>query len=97
MKRVSFHELAESELNDTATFFENETEGLGFRFLAAVEASVAQIRQHPESSPIIDQDVRCKVLRRFPYSIMYSVKTDRIRVLAVANQSRRPFYWRGRT
>jgi hypothetical protein len=26
---------------------------------------------------------------------MYSVKTDRIRVLAVANQRRRPFYWRG--
>jgi Prolyl oligopeptidase family len=73
-KRISFHELAELELNDAAIFFENETGGLGFRFLAAVEASVAQIQQHPEASPIIDQDVRSKVLRRFPYSIMYSVK-----------------------
>jgi len=95
--RISFHELAEFELNDAATFFENETEGLGVRFLAAVEASVAQIQQHPEASPIIDQDVRRKVLRRFPYSIMYSVKTDRIRILAVASQRRRPFYWHGRT
>ncbi len=94
---ISFHELAESELNDAATYFENETEGLGFRFLAAVEASVAQIQQHPESSPIIDQDVRQKVVRRFPYNIMYFVATDRIRILAVASQRRRPFYWRGRT
>jgi len=96
-KRISFHELAELELNDAAIFFESETEGLGFRFLAAVESAVTQIEQHPEASPIIDQDVRSKVLRRFPYSIMYSVKTDRIRILAVGSQRRRPFYWRGRT
>ena len=96
-KRISFHEIAELELNDAAIFFESETEGLGFRFLAVVETAVSQIQQHPEASPIIDQDVRRKVLRRFPYSIMYSIKSDRIRILAVANQKRRPFYWRGRT
>lgn len=95
-KRVSFHELAELELNDAAIFFEGETEGLGLRFLTAVESAVGHIQQHPEASPIIDQDVRCKVLRRFPYSIMYSIKPDRIRILAIANQKRRPFYWRGR-
>jgi len=96
-KRVSFHELAEFELNDAAVFFESETEGLGLRFLSAVQAAAVYIQQHPEASPIIDQGVRCKVLRKFPYSIMYSIKPDRIRILAVANQKRRPFYWRGRT
>jgi hypothetical protein len=96
-KKVSFHELAEFELNDAAVFFEIKREGLGLRFLSAVEAAVAHIRQHPEASPVIIQDVRSKVLRRFPYSVMYSIKPDRIRILAVANQKRRPFYWRGRT
>ena len=95
-KEVSFHELAEFELNDAAVFFEIRREGLGLRFLSAVEAAVAHIREHPEASPVIMQDVRCKVLRKFPYSIMYSIKPDRIRILAVANQKRRPFYWRGR-
>jgi hypothetical protein len=95
-KGISFHELAELELNDAAIFFESETDGLGFRFLGTVEAAVEHIRQYPEASPIVDQEVRCKVLRRFPYSIMFSIKPDRIRILAVANQKRRPFYWRGR-
>jgi toxin ParE1/3/4 len=94
--RVSFHELAEFELNDAAVFFESKTEGLGFRFLATVEAAVAEIRRHPQASPIIRQNIRCKVLRKFPYSIMFSVKPDRLRILAIANQKRRPFYWRGR-
>jgi toxin ParE1/3/4 len=96
-KKVSFHELAEFELNDAAVFFEIKREGLGLRFLSAVEAAVAHIREHPETSPVIMQDIRHKVLRRFPYSLMYSIKPDRIRILAVANQRRRPFYWRGRT
>ena len=94
--RVSFHELAELELNDAAVFFEMKREGLGLRFLAAVEAAVAHIQEHPEASPIIIQNVRRKVLRRFPYSVMYSIKPDRIRILAIANQRRRPFYWRSR-
>ena len=95
--KVSFHELAEFELNDAIVFFETERDGLGLRFLTAVEAAVAQFRDHPEASPLIIQDIRRKVLRRFPYSILYSIKPDRIRILAVANQRRRPFYWRGRT
>jgi toxin ParE1/3/4 len=64
--------------------------------LSAVEAATVHIQQHPESSPIIAEDVRRKVLRKFPYSIMYAIKPDRIRILAIANQKRRPFYWRGR-
>ena len=95
-QRVSFHELAEFELNDAAVFFENEREGLGVRFLAAVQDAVAHIQQHPQASPVIIEDIRCKLVRKFPYSIMFSIKPDHIRILALANQKRRPFYWQGR-
>jgi toxin ParE1/3/4 len=95
-KRVSFHELAEFELNDAAVFLETEREGLGLRFLSAVETAVSQIQQHPQASPIVIEDIRRKVLRRFPYSLIFSIKPDRIRILAIANQKRRPFYWQGR-
>jgi len=70
MKRVSFHELAEFELNDAVVFFESKTAGLGTRFLTAVEKAVAQIERHPQASPIIRHDVRRKLVWNFPYSIM---------------------------
>jgi len=95
-KRVSFHELAEIELNDAAIYFENEKEGLGFRFLAAMQTAITHIQEHPQASPIIIEDIRRKVLRRFPYNLIYSIKPDRIRILAIASQKRRPFYWHGR-
>jgi len=52
-KAVSFHELADFELNDATVFLELEREGLGLRFLTAVETAVTYIRDHPEASPVI--------------------------------------------
>jgi hypothetical protein len=78
---VSFHEHAEFELNDAAVFFESKTAGLGDRFLSAVEKAVAEITQHPQASPIILHQVRRKLVRKFPYSIMYTIQSDHIRLL----------------
>jgi len=96
IRHVTFHELAEQELLDAAHYYENQSAGLGFAFLEEIEHAVAQICEHPESTYQISPLVRRKIVRRFPYSIMYSVQDDRIRILAIANQRRRPFYWRGR-
>ena len=59
--RVSFHELAEFELNDAAVFFENEMEGLGPRFLSAVQAAVVYINNIPKPHPLSMEmlDVKC--------------------------------------
>jgi len=35
-------------------------------------------------------------MKHFPYSLVYIVSKDEIRILAVAHQSRRPDYWAGR-
>lgn len=35
-------------------------------------------------------------MRRFPYSVVYHLSGEVIRVIAVAHQSRRPGYWRGK-
>jgi hypothetical protein len=32
----------------------------------------------------------------FHDSVLYRVRDDHIRILAIAHQKRRPFYWRGR-
>ena len=40
--------------------------------------------------------VRRRLLRRFPYALLYKIKPDGIRVLAVMNLKRRPTYWIGR-
>jgi toxin ParE1/3/4 len=97
---VSIHEVADEvadiELKEAARYYESKVDGLGFAFLDEVERVVKLIRDNPESAPRIYKVVRRKILRGFPYSIMYSIVDDLIRILAIANQKRRPFYWRDR-
>ena len=75
---VSFHELAEVELNEASHYYESEVAGLGVAFLAEVERAIKQMRDHPEAVPFILKFVRRKLLRRFPYSVMYSPLTTRL-------------------
>lgn len=93
---VTFHELAEQELFDAASYYEAHRPGLGRAFIDEVEDAVAQICDHPEAAPVVRGTVRRKLVRRFPYSLMYSEVSGGIRILAVANQKRRPMYWYGR-
>jgi toxin ParE1/3/4 len=96
MGQASFHDLADRELNEAAQYYELETPGLGLAFVNEVERCVRSISQHPEAGTEVLAPVRRWLLRRFPYALLYSVKVDGIRILAVMNVKRRPTYWVGR-
>jgi hypothetical protein len=97
MNRIfSIHETAEAEVNEAADFYDLEDPGLGNVFLDDVERAIAAISQYPQSAPLVRGSVRKKPLLKFPFSLVYSVRPTEIRLLAVAHQKRRPFYWRGR-
>ncbi len=95
--RVSFNALAERELNDAAQYYEGERPGLGAAFVAEVRRCTAVVVELPQSSPIVLGDVRRRLCRRFPYGLLYTVREDEVRILAVMNLRRRPGYWVGRT
>jgi len=93
---VSFHRLAERELNEAAQYYELERLGLGSAFLSEVQRCLHAISEHPEAGRALVGKVRRRILRRFPYGLLYTLKPDAIRVLAVMNLKRRPAYWVGR-
>ena len=93
MRKVTFHEDAETEMKEAARYYEERALGLGMSFLDAIEEAVDQVLANPEAYQLVGDDVRHKILRRFPYSVLYAIEPDRIRVMAVAHQKRRPGYW----
>jgi plasmid stabilization system protein ParE len=95
-RRFSIHETAEAEINEAADFYDLEDLGLGSVFIDEVERGIESISQFPEAAQLVRGRVRKKPLVKFPYSLVYSVRPDEVRLLAVAHQKRRPFYWRGR-
>lgn len=95
--RVSFNELVERELNDAAQYYELERPGLGASFISEVQRCTSAALEFPQSSAAVFDSVRRLLCRRFPYALLYVVKKDEVRILAIMNLRRRPGYWVGRT
>jgi toxin ParE1/3/4 len=96
MGRPEFHRLAEHELNEAAQYYDLEDAGLGSSFLEEADRCLQSIEAHPEAGPVLRGSVRRRLLRRFPYALLYKIKPNGIRILAVMNLKRRPMYWAGR-
>jgi plasmid stabilization system protein ParE len=93
---VFFHDLAKLELNEAADYFERESVGLGQAFIAEAERCTDEIVRYPEAGLVMSDSIRRRLIRRFPYALLYRVKPAEIRILAVMNLKRRPAFWVGR-
>ncbi len=80
---VRFHTEAESEMNEAVDYLNSESTGLGKIFLDDIQHAIDLIASHPEIASIVKGRVRRKLLRKFPYSLIYSVVGEGIRILAV--------------
>ncbi|MCC5646856.1 type II toxin-antitoxin system RelE/ParE family toxin [Nostoc sp. CHAB 5824] len=97
MTRVVFHPLAEQELVDVASYYEEQNQGLGLDYLTEVEGAVNLLMRYPAAGVVVRGFVRRLILPKFPYSLLYRVVDDNlIRILAIAHHKRKPVYWIGR-
>ena len=81
--QVIVTERAETELHETARWYEARCPGIGMALLAKFEITVTQIQHYPESFERIDSIFRRAVLGRFPYFVVYRVVSGTIRILRV--------------
>ena len=90
---VRFHPAARREIRDAFLRYDGEVPGLGNGFLAEVERSIRKITYFPQTGTPHLGDARRALTRRFPYSIIYTIREAQIIIVAVAHQRRRPDYW----
>jgi toxin ParE1/3/4 len=95
-RSLRLHEDADLELNDATDYYDRESDGLGSAFIDEVQSGFDRIRAYPDAAVELARGVRKLVLARFPYALVYEVRDDGIRILAIAHQRKRPYYWRGR-
>ncbi len=63
----------------------------GFEFIDEIEDVLAELATSPWSGSPFGEGARRRLLRRFPFEVVYSIGEEEILVLAVAHQSRRFF------
>jgi plasmid stabilization system protein ParE len=89
----SFHPYAEKELEEVERYYDNIREELGNRFRAETEMAISRILDFPNAWQPLSENTRRRTLKTFLYGIVYRVKTDEIRILAVMHLHREPNYW----
>jgi toxin ParE1/3/4 len=87
---------ARSELADAAAWYENQREGLGQEFMAAVQECLDRFSAFAEAHPVIYEDVRRALVRRFPYNVLFQLRPEAIVVVAVIHSHRDPASWQSR-
>lgn len=95
--RLEFLLEAEEELVAAAEFYASAMPRLGREFLAEVTRTCGLIAENPTAGSRLAPRIRRRLVRRFPYSVIYAEFSDTVLILAVAHQRRRPGYWQDRT
>jgi toxin ParE1/3/4 len=85
-------ELLQAEEYTTAEFGKSVANA----FRLTVASALEEITEFPNRYATVRKKVRSKVLRPYPFSIMYEEMNDTVRVYAIAHSKRKPFYWRDR-
>ena len=96
MLPIRVRPAALQELAEAWSWYEDQREGLGDEFRACVDAAMAEIARAPLTWPQVRGEARRRVLRRFPYAVIYLVEAEHIEILAVFHSSRDPRRLRGR-
>jgi len=94
--RVVISRVAKMDINASARWYDARTPRLGADFLAAVQDVIEQLREFPESGPLVYRTLRHLLLDRFPYTLFYVYDSGRVRVIAVMHWRRDPEVWQSR-
>lgn len=93
MLEVHFHPEAQEEYQDALIWYALRSHQAAFRFEQEVERVQQLIRENPLQFALYDDIHRLALLRRYPYTLVYEVISEKIIIIAVAHTRRKPGYW----
>lgn len=87
---MRYTDKALSDLEAAVDWYEGRQKGLGLEFLSCVEATIGTIQSMPELFANHHESFRRALIRRFPYSVFYTIEPQEIVVHAVFGNRQDP-------
>ena len=88
--RLCYTDKAKDDLELAFSWYERQRRGLGFDFLDCVEIALQIIIENPEIYRMRYLNFRACIIRRFPFSIFYTIESDEIIVHSVFDNRQDP-------
>jgi plasmid stabilization system protein ParE len=98
VKRVRLRSAAKRDLQEATAWYRERNEEVAVRFGHEVAQTLEHLERFPSTGGFVpglsDPEVRQMPVHNFPYHVIFMRAGDRISVLAIAHDRRRPGYWR---
>jgi plasmid stabilization system protein ParE len=94
--RVEILPEAEAEIREAFVWYFERSALAADAFRTEVLDCVDELAERADMWPTDEDDIRFRVLVKFPYTVHYDLSGDIATVLAVAHQRRLPGYWKRR-
>ena len=91
--RIRYLEAADAEFQEAIDYYNEQSPGLGFEFSDEVKGAITRIQNYPSAWTPLSKRTRRAQVHRFPYSIIYEVRTDLILIVAIQHHRRKPLNW----
>jgi plasmid stabilization system protein ParE len=94
---VRLRRNAQRDLREAIAWYRERNNDAARRFAFEVSQALALLEEFPYSGGLVpgidDPAIRQMPVRRFPYHLVFIRLADRISVLAIAHNRRKPGYW----
>ncbi|MBI3512628.1 MAG: type II toxin-antitoxin system RelE/ParE family toxin [Proteobacteria bacterium] len=94
--RLVVRRQAQEDIRTAAHWYAGQRVGLGRAFVQQIDRVLDRILVNPEHYPVVHQEIRRAIARRFPYGVFYRIDGSDILVFAVLDLRRDPAAWRDR-
>jgi plasmid stabilization system protein ParE len=94
--RLVFLPEARQDIADAYSWYEGQSDGLGMEFIRCLELAILSIERHPRMYPIVHENYRRALIRRFPYAIFFEQDAGQTVIYSVFHCSQDPEKWRSR-
>ncbi len=87
---------AEADLSDAVSYYNEQSEGLGYEFAAEIKQTLGRILQFPDAWQSLSLRTRRCRTKRFPYGVVYQLRSDVVLVVAIMHLRQHPDSWKRR-
>jgi plasmid stabilization system protein ParE len=75
----------DADTQDAFNWLEDQSQGRGVTFLAQLDHELSLLKAHPRLGRYFAAPYRRKIVRKFPYGIIYAIEGNRLILIRVAS------------
>ncbi len=91
-RKIKVYSLALRDIENGVAWYQLQQKGLGKRFEKQVHTTFRKIQKFPFAASLAYENVRYKIIERFPYIILYEIDDVYIYILRIFNTHQEPLY-----